>query len=1335
MSYEKSADVGIDSHLYNGSYLEKDLDEHHAPYKFMFLFLILFIGCLFKTVFASLRVPYTGLIICIGLIGGILFNIFSKDNTFLSITISSPDLLAGIFLPALIFESAYRVEYHAFMKSFYSILLFSIIGYFTSLFSISIINKYLFFFQQWTFFQCLILGVILSATKPITLMRQTDYGKTKRFITILEDEAVINNSLAIVLFNALKIVVVNENTWCTIHFFKTTAISLIGGIVFGTIAGILEIIGLPYFYDDPISEVTITTAIPYMLYWLCEQVYSSGIIAIVVLGLILSNHKTAISSEAAIFMEKFWDMLTLVGNTIVYLLTALAIVEFNKSILEISSKDNTILLDIGLAIINYFICYIVRFFMIILLTRYTKLCRNCHLSWQECLLATWGEFKGSICLILCLALAGEFQLADKQLTRHVSSKFKNQILIYISIIVFLSSCMNSTYSLLLKLLNFTKISEIKYHYMTQCVDSLRALVKEKIESLQKNKYLANADWIFIERNFQLENPHALNMINNGNRNRNSIDSNVQHSYCHRSIPLELNQTQYDDLFEEARIRIINIQKTSFWRQYRDYEISTQTVRILSSLSDFAIDRNGQYISIDQLKYYYKPRTVDFIWKYLKSSAEKLHTCIRNDWRKYQMIPRNKWRLFYFNILNHKQFNVFMIFVIVFNVTLAIIRSVVITSNQVNLALTSIQNISNIIYLLEFIIKIYTFDSRIYFRTWIYYRIECILLILVIIESILEYYHFIFSKSINRRVWSVMQIIVIIQILRIIRTTDYILANLNIIFERIANRYVTLSLELCTAYVVSEDDVLSKLPRIIEIDQIRDHFHKDSIRRREQLINELTCIQTEHPNVSASVKTRAAIQKLLNYSKNIVHHMAHKGLLGENESDRITQNINHKLHTELVPPIVFFPIPFNFLHVFPWLHDPDVLEYVLSRLHIKSFSLNEYIYKLDNDSQALFFITAGYVETIRNMPKFYDALSMENFHKNKENNSYDTSQSKKDSYSFDPKSDLIDSTSQYETESHVRQQYHADLQKVDIIDKKVLLKEDLFQSSDDHSEQKQIFFNTKNNLLNFNESILSQLNMNDSIFDFFSTKQSTKVHRLLHAPGDIIGHIDLLNGQKYTETCKCITNTLVWYLKANDLIVLIERFNHLRILEKIWHYTSLQLAEIVLYEYLNAVPYNLNEQERNHIYGHLKHAFLIPESYLIEQKVIYSSHELILIQGQLQNIVSSLIYTGPCFIQIEIGKSGLKPLNINETKILALRNTHYHHTLYDEFVLQQDLPGLIAHVIYDEKLCIYLPRIGAKYEHIRKPSNSEEPSAEIIKKTLLGRFLENLPKFQRRIINT
>jgi len=180
--------------------------------------------------FASLRIPYTGVILLIGFIGGILFNIFSDDDTFIILITSSPDLLMAIFLPILVFESAYRTEYHAFMKSLYSILLLSIVGYFISLFSISILNKYLLFFQQWNFLQCLTLGIILSATRPVTLMRPSgwfiilfyssnpnlisiDYGKTKRLSIILEGETVINNCLAVILFNTIKNFVVNDQTW------------------------------------------------------------------------------------------------------------------------------------------------------------------------------------------------------------------------------------------------------------------------------------------------------------------------------------------------------------------------------------------------------------------------------------------------------------------------------------------------------------------------------------------------------------------------------------------------------------------------------------------------------------------------------------------------------------------------------------------------------------------------------------------------------------------------------------------------------------------------------------------------------------------------------------------------------------------------------------------------------------------------------------------------------------------------------------------------------------------------------------------------------------------
>ena len=65
--------------------------------------------------------------------------------------------------------------------------------------------------------------------------------------------------------------------------------------------------------------------------------------------------------------------------------------------------------------------------------------------------------------------------------------------------------------------------------------------------------------------------------------------------------------------------------------------------------------------------------------------------------------------------------------------------------------------------------------------------------------------------------------------------------MNIVLDRMVNRRVILSLELCQAYIVSEDDVQSILSRIIEIDHIRERFHRDSLKRRNEMIDQLSSI--------------------------------------------------------------------------------------------------------------------------------------------------------------------------------------------------------------------------------------------------------------------------------------------------------------------------------------------------------------------------------------------------------------------------------------------------------------------------------------------------------------
>ena len=104
--------------------------------------------------------------------------------------------------------------------------------------------------------------------------------------------------------------------------------------------------------------------------------------------------------------------------------------------------------------------------------------------------------------------------------------------------------------------------------MSQCVQSLRTLVEEQIHLLKKEKYFSNSDWIYLEENFRIENPYLSTMIYG---EQNVSDSNNECSKCHRQLTKDLTEAQYDDLVEEIRNRVINIQKVTMnendWRRH------------------------------------------------------------------------------------------------------------------------------------------------------------------------------------------------------------------------------------------------------------------------------------------------------------------------------------------------------------------------------------------------------------------------------------------------------------------------------------------------------------------------------------------------------------------------------------------------------------------------------------------------------------------------------------------------------------------------------------------------------------------------------------------------
>jgi hypothetical protein len=100
---------------------EEEIEEHETvdlDVVFM-LFIMLIVGGVMKEVSGLIGLPYTSIITVIGLLLGILSEAYPDDLGKIGVAIHAysnipPHFLLLVFLPALIFESAFNSDWHIF---------------------------------------------------------------------------------------------------------------------------------------------------------------------------------------------------------------------------------------------------------------------------------------------------------------------------------------------------------------------------------------------------------------------------------------------------------------------------------------------------------------------------------------------------------------------------------------------------------------------------------------------------------------------------------------------------------------------------------------------------------------------------------------------------------------------------------------------------------------------------------------------------------------------------------------------------------------------------------------------------------------------------------------------------------------------------------------------------------------------------------------------------------------------------------------------------------------------------------------------------------------------
>lgn len=239
----------------------------------------------------------------------------------------SPEVILFVFLPTLIFESAFNLEARRLQHNLLPVLTLAIPGL---LLSTAIIGAIVAVLTGIPLVAALLLGAILSATDPVAVIALfKQLGAPKRLTVLVEGESLFNDATALVVAGILvEAAMGGASAAAAFHGVLEFLVVFFGGALVGLVlAGAFGFV-LGKVGRDPFIEVSLTTILAYASFLIAEHVlHVSGVMATVVAGLLMGGWgRTKISPYVAGYLPHFWEFLAYVANALIFLLVGLSVV-------------------------------------------------------------------------------------------------------------------------------------------------------------------------------------------------------------------------------------------------------------------------------------------------------------------------------------------------------------------------------------------------------------------------------------------------------------------------------------------------------------------------------------------------------------------------------------------------------------------------------------------------------------------------------------------------------------------------------------------------------------------------------------------------------------------------------------------------------------------------------------------------------------------------------------------------------------------------------------------------------------------------------------------------
>ena len=227
----------------------------------------------------------------------------------------APEYMLLLFLPPILMEAAFFTSIRDFRKNLRPIL-FMAIGL-VIVTSVAVADTLVALLPGATLALGMLLGAIISPPDAAAATSALKHVRIpKRIQTILEGESLVNDASGLILFQfAVIAIVTGAFSWSDAA--TDFAWMVVGGAAIGWVFARLFVWIHPHINEPSIAILT-TFIPPYAAFMLANEVHASGVIAVVVAGLVVGWH------AAEIFTPKFRMPAEIIWKMVVFFLNALA---------------------------------------------------------------------------------------------------------------------------------------------------------------------------------------------------------------------------------------------------------------------------------------------------------------------------------------------------------------------------------------------------------------------------------------------------------------------------------------------------------------------------------------------------------------------------------------------------------------------------------------------------------------------------------------------------------------------------------------------------------------------------------------------------------------------------------------------------------------------------------------------------------------------------------------------------------------------------------------------------------------------------------------------------